>query len=103
MTTRRGLLHRHIPQALQIVAKLLKDRLTFTPEMRNGVSGFRLSGEGSFLRFLDDLVPQLSQAAASSTLPHLQPAGRLVRSGGISSQDRPCRLKRRRRSLENQC
>lgn len=39
--------------------------VTITPETRDNVPGFRVTGEGSFLKFLDELVPQLSQAVAS--------------------------------------
>ena len=67
LRTWRGLLRRHTPQARQIVAKLLTDRLTFVSEKRDSVSGFRVSGVGSFLKFLDELLPRFSQAVASPT------------------------------------
>ena len=67
LRTWRGLLRRHTPQARQIVAKLLTDRLTFVSETRDSVSGFRVSGVGSLLKFVDELLPQFSQAVASPT------------------------------------
>jgi len=51
-------------QARQIVAKLLKTRLTITLEPRGTVAGFRITGEGSFLKFLAECLPSL-QAVAS--------------------------------------
>lgn len=46
LTDWRGLLRRHVPQARQIISKLLTDRLTFGPQTRDGVSGFPIRGKG---------------------------------------------------------
>jgi hypothetical protein len=47
LTDWRGLLHRHTPQARQIVRKLLKGRLVFQPETQAGCDGYRFRGEGA--------------------------------------------------------
>ena len=52
----RGLLGRQLPQARHIISKLLGGRLVVTPETRDGVRGFRLTGSGSYLKFLGELV-----------------------------------------------
>ena len=41
----RELLRRHVPQARQIISKLLNDRLSVTSETRDGVKGFRLTAD----------------------------------------------------------
>ena len=58
----RSLLRRHVPQARQILAKMLRDRLVFRPERRGSVQGYRFSGEGTIVRLLTGLVPDFSQA-----------------------------------------
>ena len=61
----RAVLGKQLPRARQIVSKLLEGRLSVTPERRNGTQGFRLTGSGSFLRFLSEVsIPALQQVAS---------------------------------------
>ena len=60
-------LGRQVPQARQIVSKLLADRLTFTPEDRDGRRGFRFQAIGTVEKLIAGLVPGVSQAMASPT------------------------------------
>jgi site-specific DNA recombinase len=60
-----SLLARHTPQARQILAKVLRDKLMFLPEVRDGRPGYRFRGEGSLVPLLAGLVPEFSQAVAS--------------------------------------
>ena len=62
---RQSLLGRHTPQARQILAKMLRDKLRFTPERRDGRPGYRSRGEGTICTLLEGLVPGLSQVVAS--------------------------------------
>ncbi len=59
------LLQRHTPQARQILAKVLRDKLMFLPEVQNGRKGYRFRGEGTIVTLLTGLVPEFSQAVAS--------------------------------------
>jgi hypothetical protein len=54
-----------MPIARQVLQKLLKDRLMFTPEKRGRQRGYRFSGEGSIMPLLTGMVPELSRAVAS--------------------------------------
>ncbi len=63
----RGLLRRHVPQARQILRKMLRDRLVFRPERRGTQQGYRFTGEGTIMQLLTGLVPDFSQAVASPT------------------------------------
>jgi hypothetical protein len=56
-------------RAAEIVTKLLTDRLTFTPETMNGVAGFRVRGAGSFLKFLDELIPGFGRIGVLCQIP----------------------------------
>lgn len=60
-------IRRHIPQARSMLTKLLRGGLTVTPEERDGVSGFRLRGEGSVQRALAGWLPDFPKGAASPT------------------------------------
>jgi hypothetical protein len=63
----RSLLKRHTPQARQILSKMLRDKLVFTPEQRGDQRGYRFTGEGTITELLTGLVPEFSQAVASPT------------------------------------
>ena len=62
----RGLVRRHVPQARQILRKLLRGRLVFTPEVRGSCEGYRFTGEGALDRFLSGFLLD-AQAVASPT------------------------------------
>ena len=51
------LLGRQVGQARQIVAKLLADRLTFTPESQRGRRGFRFQATGTVAKLVAGVVP----------------------------------------------
>lgn len=59
------LMRRRTPQARQILAKVLRDKLVFRPEVRQGRRGYRLQGEGSVFKLLSGWVPGFVQAVAS--------------------------------------
>lgn len=61
----KGLLGRHVPQARQMLRKLLVDRLEFTPFEDRGQRGYRFAGQGTFGRILagDVLPPALVSPA----------------------------------------
>ena len=61
----RGLLRRHTPQARQILSKMLRDKLVFRPEARNGRAGWKFSGEATITNLLEGTVPELSHVVAS--------------------------------------
>jgi hypothetical protein len=65
----RALLARKIPQARQIVSKLLDGRFSVVPERREGVKGFRLTGAGSFLKFFAE-IPEISLQPLVSPTGH---------------------------------
>jgi hypothetical protein len=48
-----------VPQARQIVQKMLHERLTFRPEEREGRRGYRFIGEGNIMALLTGTVPGL--------------------------------------------
>ena len=50
----------------QILSKMLRERLVFVPETRNGKAGYRFHGEGSMLKLLSGVVPELSREAVAS-------------------------------------
>jgi hypothetical protein len=50
----RGLLRRNVPQARQIISKLVDGRLSILPEFREGESGFRVTGSGCFVKFIEE-------------------------------------------------
>jgi len=60
-------IRRHIPQARSMLTKLLRGRLTVTPEERDGVPGFRFRGEGSVLPALAGWIPDFPKGGASPT------------------------------------
>ena len=57
VTEWRGALGRQVGQARQIVTKLLAGRLTFVPERRNGLSGFRFQATGTVDKLIAGVVP----------------------------------------------
>ena len=66
----RAVLGRQVGQARQIVTKLLVGRLTFVPERRKGLCGFRFQATGTVEKLIAGVVPgQLStlQTVASPT------------------------------------
>ena len=54
-----------IPVARQVLQKMLRDRLVFTPGKRGKQRGYRFSGEGSVMPLLTGMIPELSHAVAS--------------------------------------
>jgi hypothetical protein len=60
----RGALRRHVPQARQILRKLLVGKLTMKPFRVGRKGAFEFSGQASLGRFLAS-VPGLPQAVAS--------------------------------------
>jgi hypothetical protein len=44
----------------------VKDRLSVTPEPRNGINGFRVTGDGACLKFFEE-ISTAPQAVASPT------------------------------------
>jgi hypothetical protein len=63
----RGLLRAQVPQARQILSKLLCGRLSVTPERRQGVRGFRLTGSGVFVKLFGESSELSLQPVASPT------------------------------------
>ena len=78
----RKVLTKHIPQARQVLAKMMSERLTFKPEMRRGRRGYRFTGRGTLMPLLSGLVPELSEAVAS---PNGTVKGCSVRFEGIAA------------------
>ena len=58
----REILGRQIPQARQIVTKLLEGRLTFTPESSDGRPGFRFQATGTVEKLVSGVVPECLRA-----------------------------------------
>ena len=56
----RGTLGKHAPQARQILSKLLREKLVFTPETHKGQRGYRFHGEGTIIKLLSGVVPELA-------------------------------------------
>ena len=67
----RDVLGRQIPQARQIVTKLLEGRLTFTPELSDGRPGFRFQATGTVEKLISGVVPECLRAVASPSNPIL--------------------------------
>lgn len=64
----RGTLHAHVPQARQILRKLLKGRITVATEVKNGQRGWVLRAEGTFEKLFAYVLPDgFSQVLASPT------------------------------------
>jgi hypothetical protein len=61
----RKTMRAQIPVARQVLQKMLRDRLAFTPEKRGKQRGYRFNGEGSVMPLLTGMIPELSQAVAS--------------------------------------
>jgi hypothetical protein len=61
----RKTMRAQVPIARQVLQKMLKDRLTFTPEKRGKHRGYRFRGEGSVMPLLTGMLPELSRAVAS--------------------------------------
>src|SRR5262249_20415822 len=51
-TDLRGLLSRRLPQARQVIRKVVVGRLAFTPFDENGRKGYRFVGDGTYGRLL---------------------------------------------------
>jgi site-specific DNA recombinase len=60
-----GLMRRHQPQARQILDKVLKEKLRFTPECRGSRKGYKFEGAGTLTKLLTGGVPGFSLAVAS--------------------------------------
>jgi len=54
----RGLLHQHVPQARQILRKLIVGRLECEPVEEQGQRGYRITGQGTYGRFLPPTLVQ---------------------------------------------
>ncbi|MGH8245863.1 MAG: hypothetical protein ACREUU_05460 [Gammaproteobacteria bacterium] len=64
----RQTIRRHLPQARQMARKLLRDRITFTPQTDDlGRAGWRYHAEGSVSKLLPGVLPEFPQAVASPT------------------------------------
>jgi len=63
----RELLGRRVPQARQILNKLLAEKLVFTPEDRDGQRGFLFSATGTVEKLIEGTVPGRFLAVASPT------------------------------------
>ena len=61
----REVLGRQIPQARQIVGKLLAEKLTFAPEDRDGQPGFRFRAAGTVEKLISGAVPGCLQEVVS--------------------------------------
>ena len=73
----REVLGRRVPQARQIVAKLLVDRLTFRPEGREGQNGFTFEATGTVAKLISGVVPgQLSTREAVASPSGIEPESR---------------------------
>jgi hypothetical protein len=64
----QAVMTKRTPQARQVLSKMLRDRLVFVPEKRNGKMGYRFEGEGTILKLLSGTVPEL-EAAGSHGAP----------------------------------
>jgi hypothetical protein len=61
----REVLGRQVPQARQIVQKLLAEKLTFAPEDRHGRRGFRFNATGTVEKLVAGAVPGSLQGVVS--------------------------------------
>jgi len=61
-------MRKHLPQARQILSKMLRERLTFTPETRGAERGYRFTGEGSLMPLLAGSVSAFSHLQAVASL-----------------------------------
>ena len=84
-------MHRQIPQARQVLQKMVRGRLIFTPEARNGRPDYGFKGQGTLVPLLPGTVPELgelSHAVASPTGtehrcgPRFRRVVRAARTGG---------------------
>jgi len=70
----RSLLFKHVPQARQMLRKVLVGRLKLTPIDQNGRKGYRFEGYGSYGKLLAGEVEaseEVSTAATSHGVPRL--------------------------------
>jgi DNA invertase Pin-like site-specific DNA recombinase len=65
----RGLLGQHIPQARQMLRKLVDGRLLCTPYEENGQKGYRFAGRVSYQRVLSTDVQRMGVTPAGSPRP----------------------------------
>ncbi len=69
----KALLSRHIPEARQMLRKLLVERLEFTPVEVNGRKGYRFTGAGSYGPLLDGETFSPTVVAPTGFEPVFQP------------------------------
>ncbi len=63
----RGVLGRQVPQARQVVQKLLSEKITFAPEDRDGRRGFRFQATGTVEKLISGVVPGSLRAMVPPT------------------------------------
>ena len=63
----RAILGRQVPLARQIVNKLLAEKITFTPEDRDGRRGIRFEATGTVEKLVEGIVPGRLPAVVSPT------------------------------------
>ena len=65
VTDIKSLLERHVPQAWQILRKVLEDKLSCTPVKDKGREGYQVTGKGTYARLLPSTL--VSTTVASPT------------------------------------
>ena len=70
----RELLRSHVPQARQVLKKVLKTRIVLQPEERNGVDGVAFSAEGRLRPLIDGFVPSVVTVASPAGFEPALPA-----------------------------
>jgi site-specific DNA recombinase len=71
----RGLLSKHVPQARQMLRKLVNGRLQVTPIERNGRKGFRFEGQGTYGKLLAGEAAMETTQEGSCATSHGVPSG----------------------------
>jgi hypothetical protein len=88
-TDLRGLLTRRVPQARQVIRKLVVGRLAFTPFEEEGRKGYRFVGEGTYGRLLtgDTLSTSDGGSISESATQARSPVVSWILSGWSSAGD----------------
>jgi hypothetical protein len=73
-----AILHAHVPQARQVVGKILLTRIVLQPEERNGVAGVAFAAEGQ--RFFGGPAQKVQEDGGSSRTCR-RPKAREIKSG----------------------
>jgi len=71
----RGLLSKHVPQARQMLRKLINGRLVVTPIERNGRKGFQFEGQGTYGKLLAGDAGMETAQEGSCATSHGVPSG----------------------------